>query len=315
MPSLRPNPRPFRFGVQGRSLGPRDAWLEMVRRAEATGFSTYLALDHFVRGLDPVASLMAAAMSTTTLRVGGFVFDNDFRHPALLAKAATTIDVLSGGRFELGLGAGWLKEEYDQTGIPFDPAGIRIARMEEAIRLLKLIFTQEHPVSFAGAHYTVTDLICPPHPVQRPHPPFLIGGGSRRILSVAAREAEIVGITTRARHDGLKETTDLTAEATARKLEWVRAAAGERFAGIELNMVVGDVVATGDRRAAAERLAGEHGVTPEEILDSPLVLIGRPEEMIEHLLAQRERFGFSYVVVTEPNLDRLAPVVARLAGT
>ena len=310
-----PHPRPFRFGIQGRSLGPRDQWLDMVRRVEALGFSSYLALDHFVRGLDPVASLTAAAMATETLRVGSFVFDNDFRHPALLAKAAATIDVLSEGRFELGIGAGWLKEEYDQTGIPFDPAGVRITRMEEAIRLLKQIFTAEHPVSFAGAHYTVTDLICPPHPVQRPHPPFIIGGGSKRVLSVAAREADIVGITTRARPDGLKDTADLTAAATEQKIAWIKGAAGERFAEIELNMVVGDVVVTDDCQGEAERLANRYGVTPQEILDSPLVLIGNADEMAEQLRERRERFGFSYIVVTEPNIDALAPVVARLAGT
>jgi probable F420-dependent oxidoreductase len=307
--------RPFRFGLQGRSLGPRDEWLAMIRRAEDLGFSTYLALDHFVRGLDPVASLMAAALATTTMRVGGFVFDNDFRHPALLAKAAATIDVLSDGRFELGIGAGWLKEEYDQTGIPFDPATVRIARMEEAIRLLKLIFREDPTVSFAGEHYTVTNLICTPRPVQRPHPPFLIGGGSKRVLSIAGREADVVGITTRARHDGLKETTDLTAAATEQKIAWIREAAGARFARIELNMVVGDVIVTSDRRSAAEDLAGQYGVTPDEILASPLVLIGTPDEMIEQLLAHRERFGFTYVVVTEPNMDKLAPIVGRLAGT
>ena len=191
--------RPFRFGIQGRSTGPRDEWLAMVRRVEELGYGSYLALDHFVRGLDPVASLTAAAMATERLRIGSLVFDNDFRHPALLAKAAATLDVLSGGRLELGIGAGWLKEEYDQTGIPFDPAGLRIERMTEAVRLLKRIFTEEHPVSFAGEHYTVTDLICPPHPVQKPHPPIIIGGGSKRVLTVAGREADIVGITTRAR--------------------------------------------------------------------------------------------------------------------
>jgi probable F420-dependent oxidoreductase len=306
--------RPFRFGVQGRSLGPRDDWLAMVHRVEALGYSSYLALDHFVRGLDPVASLMAAAMAAPTLRIGSFVFDNDFRHPALLAKAAASLDVLSDGRLELGIGAGWLKEEYDQTGIPFDPAGVRIARLTEAIHLLKLIFTQEHPVSFAGEHYTVTDLVCPPHPVQRPHPPLIIGGGSERILSLAAREADIVGITTRARPDGAKDNADLTAEATARKIGWIREAAGDRFPDLELNAVVGDVLPTADGRGAAERLASEYGVTPEAILASPLVLVGSVDEMVERLQERRERFGISYVVVTEPNLDKLAPVVARLAG-
>ena len=307
-------PKPFRFGIQGRTTGPRDEWLEMVRRVEALGYSTFLALDHFVRGLDPVASLMAAAMATTTLRVGGFVFDNDFRHPAVLAKAAATIDVLSGGRFELGIGAGWLKEEYDQTGIAFDPAPVRIERLTEAVHLIKRIFTEEPPVSFAGTHYTVTDLVCPPRPVQRPHPPFMIGGGGPRLLAVAAREANIVGITTRARRDGSKETTDLTAEATEQKIGRIREAAGDRFADLELNVVVGDVVPTTDVRGEAAKLAARYGVSAEEILGSPQVLIGSPVEMIERLEERRERFGFSYIVVTEPNLAALAPVVARLAG-
>ena len=307
-------PKPFRFGIQGRTTGPRDEWLEMVRRVEALGYSTFLALDHFVRGLDPVASLMAAAMATTTLRVGGFVFDNDYRHPAVLAKAAATIDVLSGGRFELGIGAGWLKEEYDQTGIAFDPAPVRIERLTEAVHLIKRIFTEEPPVSFAGTHYTVTDLVCPPRPVQQPHPPFMIGGGGPRLLAVAAREANIVGITTRARRDGSKETTDLTAAATEQKIGWIREASGDRFVDLELNVVVGDVVPTTDVRGEAAKLAARYGVSAEEILGSPQVLIGSPVEMIERLEERRERFGFSYIVVTEPNLAALAPVVARLAG-
>jgi alkanesulfonate monooxygenase SsuD/methylene tetrahydromethanopterin reductase-like flavin-dependent oxidoreductase (luciferase family) len=150
--------------------------------------------------------------------------------------------------------------------------------------------------------------------VQRPHPPLIIGGGSKRILSVAAREADVVGITTRAHHDGSKDTADLTAAATDRKIAWVREAAGDRFDQIELNLVVGDVVLTADRRGEAERLANQYGVTTDEILASPLVLIGDAAEMSERLQERRERYGFSYVVVTEPNMDKLAPVVARLAG-
>lgn len=307
-------PRPFRFGIQGRLMEPRDAWFEMVKRVEAAGFSTYLALDHVVRGLDPIASLMAAAMATTELRIGSLVFDNDFRHPALLAKAAASLDLLSGGRFELGIGAGWLREEYDQTAIPFEPAGVRIARMVEAVEIIKLIFTEEHPVSYRGEHYTITDLICPPYPVQRPHPPIMIGGGSRRVLSIAARRADIVGVTTRARHDGTKDTTDLTAAATDQKIAWIKEAAGPRFAGLELNLIVSDLIPTDDGHGAAAQLAATYGVTGDEIRDSPLVLIGSVDEMVERLQERRERFGFSYIVVTDPKLDDLAPVVARLAG-
>ena len=307
--------RRFRFGIQGRSTGPREDWISMVCRVEALGYSSYLALDHFVRGLDTIASLTAAAMITDRLRVGSFVFDNDFRHPALLAKAAATMDVLSGGRFEFGIGAGWLKEEYDQTGIPFDPPGIRIERMTEAIRLIKSIFTEQHPVSFQGTHYTVTDLICSPHPVQKPHPPFVIGGGSKRILSVAGREADIVGITTRAHADGTKDTADNTADATAQKIAWVREAAGDRFAEIELNVIVSDIVITDDRRSAAERIARQNGTSAEDVLASPQILVGTIDQMVEDLRERRERFGFSYIVVTEPNMETLAPVVERLAGT
>jgi len=306
--------RPFRFGVQGRSTGPRDTWIAMVREAESLGYATYLNMDHFVRGFDPIAGTMAAAMVTSTLRVGTFVFDNDFRHPAVLAKAVATIDVLSGGRFELGIGAGWLKEEYDQTGIPFEPAGVRIEKMTEAVHLLKAIFSREHPVSFQGEHYQVTDLLCPPHPVQRPHPPIMIGGGSRKVLSIAGREADIVGITTRATPDGVKDPVDLTPEATERKIGWVRDAAGDRFSEIELNCTTSDVHVTDDPGPIADELAAKYGVTPRQVIDSPHVLLGSVDEIVERLQARRERFGFSYVVVTEPNLRAFAPVVERLAG-
>jgi probable F420-dependent oxidoreductase len=306
-------PRPFRFGVQGRTTGPGDEWLAMVRRAEDLGYSSFLALDHFVRGLDPVAALAAAAAVTTRLRVGSIVFDNDFRHPALLAKAVASIDVISNGRFEFGLGAGWLKEEYDQSGIPFDPAGVRIERMVEALHLMKKAFVEER-TTFHGTFYSVTDLLLPPKPVQQPHPPIIIGGGSPRILSIAAREADIVSITTRALPDGSKDWSDMTAAATERKIGWVREAAGDRFDQIELNVMSSTVEVTDDPQGAAERLAESFGLTAAEILDSPIALVGTPDQIAETLLERRERFGFSYVTVLENVLDEFAPVVARLAG-
>jgi probable F420-dependent oxidoreductase len=294
-------------------MGPRQEWLDTLRRIEDSGFSTYLVLDHFVRGLDPIATLGAAAMATTSLRLGSLVFDNDFRHPAVLAKAAATIDVLSGGRLELGIGAGWLREEYEQTGIPFDPAGVRIDRLIEAVHFLKRVFVEDQ-VTFSGEHYATTDLVMPPKPVQQPYPPILIGGGSKRILSVAGREADIVGLTTRALPDGSKDTADMTAEATHRKIGWVREAAGDRFADIELTIMVSDVVVTGDRQGVAERLAAAMNVTPEEVLASPQVLLGTVEEMVEDLQRRREEYGLSYFVVVESNMEKIIPVLARLVG-
>lgn len=177
------HPRTFRFGVQGRGMGPRQEWLDTVRRVEDLGYSAFLVIDHFVRGLDPVAALGAAAFATTSLRLGSMVFDNDFRHPAVLAKAAATIDVLSGGRLELGLGAGWLREEYEQTGIPFDPAGVRIDRMIEAVQFLKRVFVEDE-VTFSGKHYSMMNLVMPPKPVQQPYPPFsLVAAASAFSLS------------------------------------------------------------------------------------------------------------------------------------
>jgi probable F420-dependent oxidoreductase len=305
--------KPFRFGVQSRSAGPRGPWVEMVRRVEALGYDALSWPDHFVRGFEPVAAMAAAAMVTERLRVSGFVFDNDFRHPVVLAMSVGSIDVLSNGRLELGIGAGWLKEEYDLSGIPFDPASVRIARLEEAVRLLKMLLRGER-TSFSGEFYTVEGLQIPPAPVQKPHPPLVIGGGSKKILSLAAREADIVSITTRALPDGSKDAADMTAAATARKIEWVREAAGERFAEIELNTICPTVEITNDRRAVAERLAAELPVSADDVLESPAVLLGTVEEIVETLQERRERFGFSYVVILEPVIEAFAPVVERLTG-
>jgi probable F420-dependent oxidoreductase len=306
-------PFPFRFGVQSRSAGPRQPWLETVRRIEALGYDSISWPDHFVRGFEPVAAMAAAAIATERLRLSGFVFDNDFRHPVVLAMSAGSIDVLSNGRLELGIGAGWLKDEYDQSGIPFDPASVRIARLEEAVHLLKLLLSGER-TTFSGQFYSVDGLQIPPAPVQRPHPPLVIGGGSPKVLALAAREADIVGITTRALPDGSKDAADMTAAATERKIAWVREAAGDRFDQIELNIICPTVEITNDRRAAAERLAADLPVTAEEVLDSPVVLIGTVDEIVSTLQERRERYGFSYIVVLEPVVEAFAPVVERLTG-
>jgi len=304
--------RPFRFGVQLRGATSGQEWRAKCRRAEALGYDTLAVADHFPRGLGPFAALATAAAATDRIRVGAFVFANDFRHPAVLAKEAATLDLLSDGRLEVGIGAGWLRAEYEATGIPFDRAGVRIERLAEAIPLIKRLWTEDN-VTAQGRFYQATDLTITPRPVQAPHPPVMVGGGGQRVLSLAARHAEIVALNPRATPEGVPDRRDITAEATARKLAWVREAAGARFPDLELNIIALRVVTTADRAATAHQLAQELGLTPDEVLASPHVLLGSAEEMAETLRQRRDRYGISYVTVTEDGLEPFAPVMERLA--
>jgi probable F420-dependent oxidoreductase len=306
--------RPFRFGVTAPTPSAGTDWAERVRRVEQLGYATLVVPDHFRDHLAPVPALTAAALATTRLRVGSLVFSNDFRHPAVLAKEAATIDVLSGGRFELGLGGGWLRSEYDQAGIPFDAPATRIERLEEAVTIIKGLLAGER-VTFAGRHYAIADLEGRPTPVQRPHPPIAIGGGGRRTLTLAAREASIVGLVPRARRDGSGlDLTDLSDAATREKLEWVRAAAGDRFDSLEIHALI-QAVAVGERRtAAADDLASRFKVARDVVLETPYVLVGTVKEICETLRERRERYGISYLTVFERDMEVFAPVVKRLAG-
>jgi probable F420-dependent oxidoreductase len=307
--------RPFRFGVTAPTPSGGTNWAERARRVEQLGYSMLVVPDHFRDHLAPVPALVAAALATTRLRVGSLVFSNDFRHPAVLAKEAATIDVLSGGRFELGLGAGWLREEYDQTGIRFDAPGTRVERLEEAVTIIKGLLAGER-VTFAGRHYTIADLEGRPTPVQRPYPPIAIGGGGRRTLTLAAREASIVGLVPRARRDGSGlDLNDLSDAATREKLGWVRAAAGERFDSLEINTLIQAVAVADQRMAAADQLASRFKVTREVVLETVYVALGTIEEICETLRQRRERYGISYLTVFERDMEAFAPVVERLAGT
>ena len=305
--------RPFRFGVTAPTVLSGPAWVERVRRIEQLGYSIVHVPDHFRDQLAPVPALTAAAVATTRLRVGSLVFSNDFRHPVVLAKEAATLDVLSGGRFELGLGSGWLREEYDQAGIPFDAPGTRIERLAESVAIVKGLLAGER-VTFTGRHYAIAGLPGRPHPVQRPHPPILIGGGGQRTLSLAAREASIVGLVPRARRDGGGlDRADFGEAALRQKVEWVRAAAGDRFEALELHALIQAVVVS-DRRTVAEQLASRFSVPPELLLESPYVLAGTVDEICETVRQRRERYGISYLTVFDRDLEAFAPVVARLGG-
>lgn len=305
--------RPFRFGVTAPTVLSGPAWVERVRRIEQLGYSIVHVPDHFRDQLAPVPALTAAAVATTRLRVGSLVFSNDFRHPVVLAKEAATLDVLSGGRFELGLGSGWLREEYDQAGIPFDAPGTRIERLAESVAIVKGLLAGER-VTFTGRHYAIVGLPGRPRPVQRPHPPILIGGGGQRTLSLAAREASIVGLVPRARRDGGGlDRADFGEAALRQKVEWVRAAGGDRFEALELHALIQAVVVS-DRRTAAEQLASRFSVPPELLLESPYVLAGTVDEICETVRQRRERYGISYLSVFDRDLEAFAPVVARLVG-
>lgn len=303
--------RPFRFGVQLRGANTGREWREKCRRVEALGYDTLLVADHFPRGLGPFAALATAAAVTDRVRVGAFVFANDFRHPAVLAKEAATLDHLSDGRLEVGIGAGWLRSEYEATGIPFDRAGIRIGRLAEAIPLIKRLWTEDN-VTTQGSFYQATDLSIVPRPVQAPHPPLLVGGGGQRILSLAARHADIVALNPRATPEGTPDHRDITARITTQKLTWVRDAAGERFPDLELNIVVLRVVLTDNREAAAHQLAQELHLTPGEVLESPHMLLGTVDGMAETLRRRRRLYGISYIAVTEDGLEPFALVMERL---
>lgn len=315
--------RPFRFGVLCEEMGTREAWLEKAQRVEQLGYATLLLRDHFVAGpfddqFAPLSALMAAAMVTSSLRIGSMVFDNDYRHPVVLGKEAATLDVLSGGRFEFGLGAGWMDSEYKQAGIAFDEPGTRISRLEEALAIFKGLFADE-PLTFAGKHYTISDLQSFPKPLQRPHPPILIGAGGRRMLTLAAREADIVGIMPGPLTRGEPVENDpaaYTPERYAQKIEWLRQAAGERFAQLELSLITTPVV-TNDRRQGAEQVAqarGWSGLSVEEVLEMPNIFIGTLEQIAEQMLERRERFGISYYMTFDRVMEACAPLVERLSG-
>lgn len=316
------NRKPFRFGVVNETPLPANQWFGHVRWIEELGYSTFLIRDHltpdfFGEQFAPLIALMAAAGVTSRLRLGTLVIDNDFRHPAMLAKEAATLDLLSGGRFELGLGAGWMRREYAAAGLPYDRAGVRIDRMEESIAVLKGLFAGE-TVNHDGTHYQLDQLENFPSPAQRPHPPLLIGGGKRRVLTLAGREADIVSILTVSVASGSSEDDprERLAPAVRQKLDWIREGAGERYDQIELSVFPTLLPTDNPVRRAAELIAerGWTGVTVDDVLAMPSLLFGSEDEMVDTLIRRRDEYGFSYFIVSDTIAGDQAPIVARLAG-
>ena len=310
------HPRRFRFGIQLSTAPSGDAWAALARKAEDLGYSTLFMPDHFGDHLAPMPALMAAADATTELRVGALVFDNDYKHPVVLAKEMATIDVLSGGRLEVGLGAGWMASDYEQSGIPYDKPGVRVSRMEEGIAVIKGCFAPG-PFSFEGEHYAITGYDAKPKAVQTPHPPFLIGGGAKRVLSIAAREAQIIGINPSI-HSGRVDAAaaqDGAADVTDQKLQWVKEAAGDGYADLEINMLQFAGIVTDDRKGTAEMMAPLFGLPPEELETYPHACIGTVEEIADSIRYRRERWDVSYIVFQGDTMDSMAPVVAALRDT
>jgi probable F420-dependent oxidoreductase len=310
--------RKFRFGVIVPTVGSASEFTEIAQQAEGLGYTTLYVPDHFVdHPLAPIPALAAAAAVTTTLRVGPLVLGNDYKHPVVLAREAATIDLLSDGRLELGIGAGWMTVDYEKAGMALDRPGVRIARLAESIAILKGLFA-DGPFSFVGEHYCVTELDGQPKPVQRPHPPFVVGGGGPKVLALAAREAQIVGINANLRSgDGNSRdaASSLTSARTDEKVQWLRDAAGARFDDIEIQTLVGFVHFTDDRAGIADAMSASFGVPPDDALLAPVTLVGNESQIVDLLETRRDRWHMSYTVVPHESMVQLAPVVARLTGT
>jgi probable F420-dependent oxidoreductase len=308
--------RPFRFGVNVRTASSAAEWADKARKVERLGYSVLLVPDHLAELLAPFPALAVAAAATTRLRVGTGVLNNDFRHPVLTAREAATLDVLSDGRLELGIGAGHMQSEYAQAGLTFDAGATRVERLAEAVGIIKALLEGE-PVSFAGRHYGVSGHTVHPRPVQQPRPPVFVGGNAPRLLAVAAREADIVGLTGIAFRRGGAEpdVSAFRAAAVDERVRLLRETAAGRFEQLELNALVQRVIVTDDRRKAAQELTTRWpALTADDLLDSPYVLLGTVDQMVDDLRARRDRWGISYVMTHEPFMDALAPVVACLAS-
>jgi probable F420-dependent oxidoreductase len=309
--------RKFRFGVQTSGATSGANWRERARTMEALGYSTLYMPDHFLDTVHaPMIGIAMVAEATETLRVGTLVLGNDYKHPAVVAKEFASLDVLSGGRVDAGIGAGWQKTDYEALGFPYDRPSVRIERLEEAIAICKGAWGDK-PFSLDGKHYTIKAYDGIPKAVQQPHPPILVGGGGEKLLKLAGREADIVGINPNLRKGEVSADAvhDTVAAMTKQKIEWVREGAGSRFDDIELQIRYFVCAITDDRRSVAEAVAGGFGLDADTALESGVALVGTVDECCDLLQQRREEWGVSYIVVGDDQYEAFAPVVERLAGT
>ncbi len=322
-------PRLFRFSVQAFQATSAAEWTDTARQAEDLGYSTLFTTDHYFgpgeiaeqsghRPVDvaPLVACMAAAAATTALRVGCRVFCVDYHQPVVLAKELATLDLLSGGRLEVGLGAGWVAAEYEGLGIAMDRPGVRIARLAQVADLLKQYWGGE-PLDFDAEYVHASGFAGRPRPVQQPHPPILIGGGAPKVLRLAGAVADIVSINfnNAAGKLGASSVAGSAADATMQKIEWIRQGAAERFDDIELELGAYFIAVRDDYRSAADAMAHRFGIPTPELLDHPHALLGSLDAVCDRLQRLRDTFGISYINVAQRNMAEFAPVVARLTGT
>jgi probable F420-dependent oxidoreductase len=312
--------RPFTFHAAVQDVLDGPALAELARRAESIGYTSLVVPDHLIPQLSPVPAMATIAAATTTLRIGSFVFNNDLRHPAVLAQDLASLDVLSGGRLDIAIGAGWRKVEYDAIGLSFDPGFTRVARLTEAVAVLKGCFRDE-PTTFRGEYYRLDEFDGQPKPVQRPHPPLMIGGGRRKVLELAGREADVIGLAPRQVEGRYVEASSLTLAAAEEKIAWVREAARDHFDDLVFNAYpsVWPVTVTDEPAATAreviDHLRSQSGeeLTVDEVLASPHLFVDSVDGFVERFGMLRERLGITSFMVGD--VDTLAPVVERLAGT
>jgi probable F420-dependent oxidoreductase len=320
--------KPFRFGLQAYAPASAKDWRDLARKAESMGFSSFHLADHVigpgpalnatghpVQTVAAIPAMAVAAEATDTIKVGCRVLCVDYRNPVMLAKEVATLDFFSDGRLELGLGAGWLQNEYEAMGIRFDRAGVRIDRMEEVIELLRASFA-DGELNIDGRHVHAVGFEAVPKPVSKPGPPLMIGGGAKRVLTIAGREADIVSLNfdNSSGKLGAEGIGSSTAELTEQKIRWVREGAGDRFADIELEIAAYFTIVTPDGEGTRSKMAPMFGMTPEVLAEHPHALIGSIDEICDRIVERRERYGISYVSFGASAIDAVAPVIERLAG-